>query len=152
MDITLTIHITEKQIPELIGLLAKMWDNPDPTASVVVEDGQKVVTIQPGVTLTPATVSLQPEPAPVAPSAPAEASDVTATAEDIAHGKTYCTPAKPSAAQVQAAAGAFMALDANNITVLQRIMQEFGVTAFPALKDDQLDAFVKRLRDLGVAV
>lgn len=146
MDITLTIHITEKQIPELIGLLAKMWDNPDPTKNIEIHDGlgQKTVLIKKeSEAEQPASVppagTTAPVVLPVPPSSPELA-------------PTPSAPNRPSAAQVQAAAGAFMALDANNITVLQSIMQEFGVTAFPALKDEQLDAFVKRLRDLGVAV
>jgi hypothetical protein len=147
MDITLTIHITEKQIPELIGLLAKIWDNPDPTKDIEIHDGlgQKTVWVmKEAKPEQPASVPPAAATAPVVLPVPPPLSPELAP--------TPTTPNRPNAAQVQAAAGAFVALDANNITVLQSIMQEFGVTAFPALKDEQLDAFVKRLRDLGVAV
>lgn len=142
MDITLTIHITEKQLPELIGLLAKMWVNPDPTGNIEIQEepAKKTVRIIKEETQeaqAPFTANMT---APVAPPAP-----VGTTMQE--------TPGTPGAAQIQAAAGAFMAIDPiNNINVLQTIMREFGVSAFPELKEDQFPAFVKRLRELGVKV
>lgn len=141
MDITFTIKITEKQIPEMIGLLAKMWDNPDPTKNFEIheEPGQKTVWVK--------KEAVSPESSP-------EASPVTATVapEATVAATVPNTPARPNAAQIQAAAGAFMAIDESNITVLQGIMREMGVTAFPQFNEAQLDKFAQRLRGLGVAI
>ena len=129
MDITFTIKITEEGIPQLIGLLAKMWNNPNPAANVTVEETPegKVVTVNPEVPTTPAPVQAvpveTPAPAPVA--------------------------AKPTAAQIQAAAGAFMDAAPGNITILQNVLRELGATALPQLKPDQLEAFAAKLREQG---
>lgn len=150
MDITFTIKITEKQIPEMIGLLAKMWDNPDPTANFEIIPGanQKTVRVM--------KESKSPEEAPTeahtaaTPTAPAPAAPAE-TAEQISPAFPESPPA-PTAAQIQAAAGAFMVQAPNNITILQELMREMGVTAFPQLSNEQLSLFAQKLRDLGVAV
>lgn len=166
MDITFTIKITEKQIPEMIGLLAKMWDNPDPTANfeIIPEAGQKTVYVmKESKTSANAPAEAHMAATPAAPAAPAETAELlspvfpgsapaaqTAPTPEAAIPPT--APPAPTAAQIQAAAGAFMAQAPNNITILQELMREMGVTAFPQLSNAQLATFAQKLRDLGVAV
>lgn len=133
MDITFTITMTEQQIPELIGLLGKMWANPDPAKQITIV---KVQTEAPG---------------------PADKSDeinAAATTAAPAPVPVITAPVKPvTAAQVQQAAGAFMDANPANMTVLQGILAELGVQAFPQIKtQEQLDTFAQKLREHGVTV
>ena len=123
MDITFTITMTEQQIPELIGLLGKMWDNPDPTQQITI------VKVAPN---SPATKPIE-------------------TAPDIAPAIAPAI-APVSAAQVQQAAGAFIDADPANMAVLQGILAELGVKALPQLNPAQLEVFAARLRERGVAL
>ncbi|GEM_PF-6911733 len=132
MDITFTVKITEEGIPQLMGLLARMWDNPNPAAQVQVEarpEG-KVVTVIPEA------------PAAEAPQAPAPVEEKPAAA----------VPKPVTSAQVQAAAGAFMDASPGNLGILQGLLAELGVQALPQLSPDQLQLFAARLREHGVSV
>jgi len=136
MEITFTVKITEEGIPQLMGLLARMWDNPNPAAQVRVE------TAPEGKTVT------------VTPEAPAAAPhQATAPAAEAQPARRAPKPLPPvTAAQVQAAAGAFMDEAPGNIAILQGIMTDLGVQAFPQLQPEQLQVFAARLREHGVAV
>lgn len=133
MDITFTITMTEQQIPELIGLLGKMWANPDPAQQITI-------------------VKVQTE-APAPADKPAEI-NAAATTTATAPVPVVASPVKPvTAAQVQQAAGAFMDANPANMTVLQGILAELGVQAFPQIKtQEQLDTFAAKLREHGVTV
>lgn len=132
MDIIFTVKITEEGIPQLMGLLAKMWDNPNPAAQVSVERTSEGKTV---------TVHRE-EPVQVSPPTPATPTPVQAAP---------APQAKPlSPAQVQAAAGAFMDQAPGNMQVLQNLLAEQGVQALPQLSDAQLQAFAQRLREHGV--
>lgn len=136
MDITFTITMTEQQIPELIGLLGKMWANPDPAKQITIV---KVQTEAPAPAEKPAEINAEATaPAPVIP----------------APDPVKAAPVKPvTAAQVQQAAGAFMDANPANMTVLQGILADLGVQAFPQIKtQDQLDTFAQKLREHGVTV
>ena len=118
MNIKFSIEMTEKNIPELMGLLVKMWDNPDPAASIVVEQKCDASVLK--------VKALQPVAEPI---------DVPITKE-----------------QLQLAAGTFMAKDMNNLAILQTALQTIGAKAVPSLRDDQLEPFAQKLRELGVAI
>ena len=136
MDITFTVKITEEGIPQLMGLLAKMWDNPNPTAQVTVEKTEegKTVTVHPETPAAPVRTTPATQVTPVPAVAPAvQAAPVTA-------------------AQIQAAAGAFMDQAPQNMKVLQDLLAEQGVQALPQLSPEQLQAFAARLREHGVQV
>lgn len=139
MDITFTITMTEQQIPELIGLLGKMWANPDPAKQITI------VKVQ---TEAPTTTT-----AAVPADKPAEI-NAAATTTAPAPVPVITAPVKPvTAAQVQQAAGAFMDANPANMTVLQGILTDLGVQAFPQIKtQEQLDTFAQKLREHGVTV
>lgn len=142
MEITFTVKITEEGIPQLMGLLAKMWDNPRPSDQIQVQHGTQGKTVTVHVD-SPAAVPQQTAPA----AAPAEAPTVPAAAPQRA------APATPvTAAQIQAAAGAFMDAAPGNMKVLQDLLAEQGVVALPQLNQEQLQGFAARLREHGVAV
>lgn len=134
MDITLSIKITEEGIPQLMGLLAKMWDQPNPISTITVEKTEegKTVTLH----------RENPQPAPAAETQPVQAQPVTPP-----------QAMKPvTAAQVQAAAGAFMDASPNNLTILQGMLAELGVQAVPFLTPEQVQIFAAKLREHGVTV
>ena len=139
MDITFTIKITEEGIPQLMGLLARMWDNPDPTAQVVVED-----------TPTGKTVTVAPEAhkAPVqTPSAPAVAPKPTAEPEAPVAQETYTVEA------IGRASAAFVDADPSNMDKLLATLQAMGVQAVTQLPDAAARAeFARRMRELGAKI
>jgi len=134
MDITFTIAMTEQQIPQLIGLLGKMWANPDPAQQIAI-------------------VKVQQE-APAIDKPIEDASQIVAAAPAVAPAiAPIIAPAKPvSAAQVQQAAGAFIDADPANMAVLQGILAELGAKALPQLNPAQLEVFAAKLREQGVAL
>lgn len=134
MNITFTITMTEQQIPELIGLLGKMWANPDPAQQITI-------------------VKVQPE-APAAPKHTENAPQIVAAAPVIASAiAPSITPAKPvTAVQIQRVAGAFIDADPANMAVLQGILAELGAKALPQLNPAQLEVFADKLREQGVAL
>lgn len=147
MDITFTVKITEDGIPQLMGLLAKMWDNPNPTAGITVEKTQegKTVTVK-------------------SPDLPEDAAKQVA--DELQNAKPVFIPAPAPApapvvqaapvtvAQIQAAAGIFMDAAPQNMGILQGILAELGVQALPQLSayPDKLQAFAARLREHGVTL
>lgn len=140
MDITFTVKITEEGIPQLMGLLAKMWDNPNPAAQVSVQSTPeaKVVTVS------------HETPTPIPPTAPQEAAPTVPAAAPAPAPVAQVAPV--TTAQIQAAAGVFMDTAPGNMKVLQDLLAEQGVQALPQLSPDQLQAFAARLREHGVAI
>lgn len=123
MDITFTVKITEEGIPQLMGLLAKMWDNPDPTAQVTVEQ-----------TTEGKTVTVHQEPAAV----PQQAAPVAPVAEDY------------TAEAIGRAAAAFVDADPTNMDKLLACLQGMGVQAVTQLPDAAARTeFARRMRELG---
>ena len=57
-------------------------------------------------------------------------------------------PASLSKEQLQLAAGAFMARDAGNLLLLQAALREIGAASVPALREEQLEPFARKLRSL----
>ena len=127
MDMSISIHFTEESIPEIMGLLAKMWDNPKPSSSVsVAQVGDTRV-----VTVNTMKAPIEATPAPASAPSPAPA------------------PAKLSKEQLQLAAGNFMARAPGNLARLQEVLSDMGAPAVPSLRDEQLELFAQKLRELG---
>lgn len=126
MNIKFSIELTEKNIPQLMGLLAKMWDNPNPAEGITIIKQSEVVTEKPEVASVSAmTAAPDPEPA---------------------------QPVPLTAAQLQAAAGKFIDQNPNNLFVLQQLLSEIGAPAIPQLTVEQRVLFTQKLRELGSAL
>lgn len=131
MEITFTVKLTEEGIPQLIGLLSKMWANPDPGSQVVVtthKDGAAT-----DIEITP------PVPAPAAAPAPVSAP----------------APAEPeyTAEMIGRAAAEFVDRDPGNMDKLRGILLDMGVQAVTQLvTKDQKAAFAASARKLGVKI
>lgn len=141
MNIKFSVELDETGIPQLIGLLAKMMDNPDPASQVVVETAQegKTVTIQP----TPAPVAVQ-APAPVAPAIAPAIPTPTAPAPAAPVAEEYTVEA------IGRAAAAFVDADPANMDKLLSCLQGMGVQAVTQLPDAAARAeFARRIRELG---
>lgn len=129
MDITFTVKIAEEGIPQLMGLLAKMWDNPNPTAQVRVERSDEGKT----VTANPET-----------PAAPAAAPEPVAAPEAVVTSETYTVEA------IGRASAAFVDADPANMDKLLAALQAMGVQAVTQLPDAAARAeFARRMLALG---
>lgn len=137
MNIKFSIELTEKNIPQLMGLLAKMWDNPNPAEGITIV---KQSESAPEKQETPAMS------APVAEPAPAPAVVTKPTPEPTPEPTQS---ASLTAAQLQLAAGKFIDLNPNNLFVLQQLLSEIGATAIPQLTPEQRVIFTQKLRELG---
>lgn len=137
MNIKFSIELTEKNIPQLMGLLAKMWDNPNPTEGITIVKQSETTPEKPEVptmsasVVEPATVpAMVAEPTPEPKPEPAQSASL-------------------SAAQLQLAAGKFIDQNPNNLFVLQQLLSEIGATAIPQLTQEQRVLFTQKLRELG---
>lgn len=128
MDMSISIHFTEENIPEIMGLLAKMFDNPNPLSNVTVAHAGDTRV----VTVNPAKAKAEPAPASAPASAPAPVE-----------------PSRPTKEQLQLAAGNFMARAPGNLARLQEVLSDMGAPAVPSLRDEQLELFAQKLRELG---
>ena len=147
MNIKFSIEMTEKNIPELMGLLAKMWDNPDPAAISVFEQkfDAKVLTVK-----TPQPIT-EPIDEPIQTNSASETLTHSVPAPS-SETRVPLTAVPITKEELQLAAGTFMAKDMKNLTVLQAALLSIGATAVPSLRDDQLEPFAQKLRELGVAI
>lgn len=142
MDITFTITLTEEGIPQLMGLLAKMWDNPRPSDQIQVQHGAQGKTV---------TVHVEPPAAVPQQTAPAEAQQ-QAVAVPVA-SPAPSAPASVEDYSVEAigrAAAAFVDADPTNMDKLLGCLQGMGVQAVTQLPDAAARAeFARRMRELG---
>ena len=120
-----------RRFPQLIGLLSKMWANPDPGSQVVVTthtDGAPT-----DIEITPPAPAQAANPAPVSAPAPAEP-DYTAE-------------------MIGRAAAEFVDRDPGNMDKLRGILLDMGVQAVTQLVTKaQKAAFAASARKLGVKI
>lgn len=135
MEITFTVKLTEEGIPQLIGLLGKMWANPDPGSQVVVTTHKTGAPTDIEIT-PPAPVAVEPQAVPAPVEAPAPVVEPEYTAEMIGR-----------------AAAQFVDQDPGNMDKLRGILLAMGVQAVTQLiTQEQKAAFVARARKLGVKI
>lgn len=147
MEITFTAKIPQEGVQELMALLARLWDSPNPAAEVSVHtvDTSKTAPTpvdQPAVPVATATVPVQPAPTAPTPAAPVQpAAPVTAA------------PAADDQYTVEAigrAAAAFVDADPANMDKLLSCLHGMGVQAVTQLPDAAARAeFARRMRELG---
>lgn len=143
MEITFTAKIPQEGVQELMALLARLWDSPNPAAEVSIHtvDTSKTAPTpveQPAAPVATTAVPVQTAPisSPPAPAAPVQAAP--ASADD-----QYTVEA------IGRAAAAFVDADPANMDKLLSCLQGMGVQAVTQLPDAAARAeFARRMREL----
>lgn len=177
MDITFTVSLTEKQIPELINLLHLMQANPNPGSvdprieaapqielkvnpteyAAAVMNAAQAPAIAPAIAPMPGNIASAipaPAPVPLAPIMTAPAPVPVPTAPMMAAPAPAVIPvAVPeyTAEMIGHAAAEFGDRDPGNMLKLRGILMEMGVQAVTQLTTKEARAaFAMRARQLGV--